>query len=379
MSSNHKWFSFAGGRTLPSPLNFMAQWLRDAVLTPVGTVRRPTVLCLHVTYRCDSDCAMCGIGTSPDAPPDPSPAEIGWILADPLFNGIEHVDLNGGEPFLRPDLPQIVAGIVARFPRLHGLTVSTNGRQTDHILSDTATVLEELRPRMIGFSVCLSLHGFGPVHDRIVGREGAFEETRATLEGLRSLRERNRRMYLALNCVVSRLNIDRLEELRTWALRERVPIQFVPAEYRDRFRNEDRQSELELDSDGKARFLEFLRARSNPESLFDQHAFRYRELLEMEATGRDRRQACHYSLGSLIIGPEGSLYYCKKSRAVGNVWTQKPTAIYFDPANLSYRKNTLLGETCRTCQPNTFNREELRRDLGPYLSFFVKTRLGSRF
>ena len=91
-----------------------------------GHATQTCCLLLEVTQRCDLACPVCFAAASPEAPADPSIGTIeGWYrrLLD-VAPGC-NVQLSGGEPTLRDDLPEVIA--LGR--RLgHGfLQLNTNG------------------------------------------------------------------------------------------------------------------------------------------------------------------------------------------------------------------------------------------------------------
>jgi uncharacterized radical SAM superfamily Fe-S cluster-containing enzyme len=80
---------------------------------------------LEVTRRCDRKCRVC-FAASEKAPADPSQSVIERMLRTLLDSaGPCPVQLSGGEPTLRNDLPQIVA--LARKMGLNHVQVNTNG------------------------------------------------------------------------------------------------------------------------------------------------------------------------------------------------------------------------------------------------------------
>ena len=87
---------------------------------------------LALTYRCNNDCAHC-YNARPRRYPELSTAEWKDSL-DRLWEiGIPHVVFTGGEPTLRPDLPELIAH-AERNGQITGL--NTNGRR----LKDPALV-----------------------------------------------------------------------------------------------------------------------------------------------------------------------------------------------------------------------------------------------
>lgn len=81
---------------------------------------------LEVTQRCDLGCAYCFAASAREGPPDP-PLSIleGWYRRLLDAGGPYNVQLSGGEPCLRDDLPEIVA--LGRSLGFEFIQVNTNG------------------------------------------------------------------------------------------------------------------------------------------------------------------------------------------------------------------------------------------------------------
>jgi MoaA/NifB/PqqE/SkfB family radical SAM enzyme len=93
---------------------------------------------------------------------------------------LKDVNISGGEPFLRPDLPDIVKIIHERLPRAR-MVVSTNGHM-GKALVPKALELVKIFPR-IGFS--FSVDGVGEKHDFIRGIEGGFDKILTAVKGFK--------------------------------------------------------------------------------------------------------------------------------------------------------------------------------------------------
>lgn len=361
-------------RRIPRPWatlknHVLFRWLAPLRRRPL----RPRALCLYVTYRCNLRCRTCGIwkGNREARRTELTLNEFDRILADKLFARVEFVNLNGGEPNLRTDLPEIAALVLRRFPRLHTLTLNTNGLPAQRTLENTAKIARLCRERRIKFSVSVSLHRTGPRFDEIAGIPSAYAKVMESLEGLRRLRA-EAHFYLSVNCVASPLNIDALDDMVEWGRREGIPVNFTLGEVRARFNNLDSADSLFLDEPDRLRMVRFFRSQSRRKSEYWQHAIRYAELADMLETGKPRSLACHYALCGAIVGSDGTIYYCKKSRAIGNALDRPAASIYNDPDNLRYRSLDLFGEICPTCPPNSMIKIEAERDLGKVLRFMLK-------
>lgn len=83
----------------------------------------PTRLWMYTNYDCNLACDYCCVVAGPRVEPRRLPAErIRSLVDDAATSGLSEVFLTGGEPTLRPDLPELIAYITDRLP----LTLLTN-------------------------------------------------------------------------------------------------------------------------------------------------------------------------------------------------------------------------------------------------------------
>jgi len=134
----------------------------------------PVDALVAVTYRCNARCAMCGIWRA--EPSEELPPEAYRRLPSSLRD----VNLTGGEPFLRDDLPAVHEAVRAACPRVHTV-VSTNGLLTERIVS-MARRMAQAEPHI---AVAVSLDGPQEVHDEMRGVRGAYDRALRTVRALR--------------------------------------------------------------------------------------------------------------------------------------------------------------------------------------------------
>jgi MoaA/NifB/PqqE/SkfB family radical SAM enzyme len=134
----------------------------------------PTSAVVAVTLNCNARCLMCDIWKQPGAG-EMQPREYLRLPAS-----LREINLTGGEPFLRRDLPEVVAAVRQACPRAR-VVISTNGLLVDR--------MGEMAPRLLqqapALGVRVSIDGLEETHDRLRGVPGAFERARRSLEGLR--------------------------------------------------------------------------------------------------------------------------------------------------------------------------------------------------
>jgi pyruvate-formate lyase-activating enzyme len=165
----------------------------------------PRRLWLYTNFDCNLHCDYCCVVSGPRADPRWLPADRIRALVDEAASArLERVFLTGGEPTLRPDLPELIAFITDRLP----LTLLTNAMLL------RGPRWERLRPLVaVGRSVAfqVSLDSADPeLHDRHRGR-GAHGRA---LEGIRTLLAAGARVRLAASLPEEHLDeIPRLDEL----------------------------------------------------------------------------------------------------------------------------------------------------------------------
>ena len=186
--------------------------LRDPCGRPVTNLR------ISVTQECNQRCLYChreGEGTGRRAE-RMSPGEIGRIARLASKLGVKKVKFTGGEPLLRPDLPEII-GLVAPFFKDTSLT--TNGT----LLSAMAK-----RLRAAGLDrVNLSLDSLRPgTYARITGMDCLDD----ALAGIRAAKEAGLGP-VKLNMVVLRgINEGEIPEMLRFAAGEGAILQLIELE-----------------------------------------------------------------------------------------------------------------------------------------------------
>jgi MoaA/NifB/PqqE/SkfB family radical SAM enzyme len=136
---------------------------------------KPTYAIIAVTLNCNARCVMCDIWKQ---------RSTGEMLPEEYLRlpaSLRDINLTGGEPFLRHDLPDVIAAIGQTCPRAR-MVISSNGLLVER--------MRQFAPRLsrMGSSVAvrISIDGIGEVHNRIRGIPHGFTQA---LQGLRVLKE----------------------------------------------------------------------------------------------------------------------------------------------------------------------------------------------
>jgi len=127
--------------------------------------KKPVVI-WNVTQKCNLSCRHCYADTLESSDPDLSFKEGKKLIDDLSAFGCPVILFSGGEPLLRPDLPELAAYAVSKGLRA---VISTNGTLID---KKTAAKLKNTGLSYVG----ISIDGLREVHDRFRGRSGAFDD-----------------------------------------------------------------------------------------------------------------------------------------------------------------------------------------------------------
>jgi MoaA/NifB/PqqE/SkfB family radical SAM enzyme len=133
---------------------------------------RPNEAVIAVTMGCNSRCRTCDMWKY-DRGREMKPED--YAVLPP---SLTHINLSGGEPYLRDDLPEIYAALKERFPDAR-IVISTNGLVPKRI--------REMTARMPGAAVRVSIDALGRLNDEIRGVPGSYEKAKETLRLLKEI------------------------------------------------------------------------------------------------------------------------------------------------------------------------------------------------
>ncbi len=171
------------------PRSFLPHLARVKARTGLlGSRITPPFVTLYVTTKCDEKCVHCFYWDqlNPKTNRDFTLEEFEKTFAS--MGEIYNLFLGGGEPFLRPDLAEIILAAVER-NQVANVYTPTNGQHTERavaVLEKTLAAAPRLR-----FHLNLSVDHIDPdAYDRIRGRPGAWRRMLRTAEAIQPLRLR---------------------------------------------------------------------------------------------------------------------------------------------------------------------------------------------
>jgi len=177
----------------------------------------PLNLTFSVTNLCQSRCRTCGIWKLYRDNPAKRDEELGIDEIEKVFRSLGHVyifNISGGEPFLRPDLPQIIR-LACRYLTPSIIHIPTNAIAVDLVEQKTLEILRiiyDIDPS-IQLTVKPSLDHIGERHDEIRGVKGNFEKVMTLFRKLKSLQTGFSNLHVELGTVISSWNVNNIEEI----------------------------------------------------------------------------------------------------------------------------------------------------------------------
>jgi len=302
-------------------------------------------LWLHTNNNCNLSCAHCLVNSGPGETPGLPAPELARVVEDALALGVERFYMTGGEPFLRPDIGDLIRRITDKGGRelviLTNATLFAGGR---------GALLDSLSRETVKFQV--SLDGACPATNDAIRGAGTFARA---LEGMRLLAAKG--FEISLTTVVTQQNLPELTELTRLAAECGARSQHLMWSHK---RGRARESDNGFFPETSDVLIGVLRAA-------DEAARRGLELDNLEAVRRrvDGQPGVKYDLGnagwdSLCVYADGTVYPSAaladhRPLACGRVTERPLEAIFTDSSVLErFRAATLARRPQALADPFRF-------------------------
>jgi len=194
-----------------NPASWPAHLARVKARTAFGRRISPPFVTLYVTTRCDEKCIHCFYWDELNPTPNRDFTLDEFRRTFASMGEIYNLFIGGGEPFLRPDLAEILSAAAAT-NQVANVYIPTNGQHTERAVETVEKVLTA-HPGL-RFHLNLSVdHSDPKEYDRIRGRSGAWRRMLRTAEALQPLRARHPGLILHTLTTVMHENQDRILEI----------------------------------------------------------------------------------------------------------------------------------------------------------------------
>lgn len=357
--------------TLPKIFKSMGTYLVDFYKNQIGKhfkPLQPSVIVLNVDYRCDARCVMCSNwkrGSEHELTVD----EYDQMFQDPVYKDVENVNISGGEPTLRKDLPQIVAIVHQHIPKLKKIGISSTGINVyaHKILEEIARYCQK---HNLALGIRISLDGVGKMHDEIRRIPNAFDKAMKTIHHLKAL-ENDLDFSLGLSSTFSEHNYHECNKLHGFTSSMNIDTVYAPALVSgESYNNESTQEDVPVPPEGMAFLRRFYEKRIIEGSLLNGNTFFYTKYIQyLDEDGNiQRNMPCPFADQGLVIEPDGDLKYCLNSASIGNAIKKSSSEVYYNQDNLKERSK-FTSTICRECLLPCFTLVSARKQIFPYLTF----------
>src|SRR5438067_900836 len=163
----------------------LANTLIAAAVHPI----RPTVLIHNCTFVCDARCEMCHNWQHGDRKSDLTLEQLDGVMHHPFWGAVENLNISGGEPTTRNDLPEMVELFHRRLPRLRKVGVNTTGLTPHRAIPQLTRIVKFCADEGLLFSARVSLDGIGDIHNQVRHVQRGFDKACETITAMQALAE----------------------------------------------------------------------------------------------------------------------------------------------------------------------------------------------
>ena len=341
--------------------------MRQAVLN--ARAYKPLYVKLKVFYGCNLKCEMCNHWRETREPPV-SADRFKEVITQLAELGTQKIHISGGEPMLRPQIPELVEHASSLGIKV---TMTTNGTLIDKV---KARRLVEAGLRGVNISIDSPIR---KVHEKIRGVEGSFKATTKAV-GLFQRYKHKGKLTVRINTVVSRTNYQTLESLPDLAHKLGADgINLIPVDDHCGEILSMRRKDIKLFNEEIAPKIAE-RATSLGLIVSDDEAYPFGQTEDEVRLGRAGRYAfgyydshpCYAPWAHSLIDFNGNVYVCCMTRErippIGNIVKQSFKEIW---EGATYRGIRLKMHppalaVCRRCDDFIDQNKKIWDTIGPY-------------
>jgi len=333
---------------------------------------RPTVLIYNCTWVCDARCTMCSNWKWGDRKSDMTLAQLEPVMNHPFWGAVENLNISGGEPTTRNDLPEMVELFHRHLPRLRKIGINTTGLTPKRAIPMLTRIVEFCAEKGILISIRVSLDGIGDVHNQVRDVKRGFEKAGQTIEAMQALSKTHQNFQFGIASTIFATNMTDAENILAWARTKGLDVVFNMLRFTDAMlHNKELEEKIGFHAREEAFMRKFFLDRVQEESILSGQSFMYLHYADMIANGYHRTMPCPFQSQGLLLNPNGDLHYCENSQKLGNVLDESAETLYFRAENLKHREQ-IKNKTCPTClSPCQVNVGAMKQFI-PYAKFLKR-------
>ena len=344
---------------------------RDLLQTAVSHVRpiKPTVFIYNCTWVCDARCEMCNNWKWGNRKEDMTLDQVDRVMEGDFWSDVENLNISGGEPTTRNDLPELVEMFHRRLPRMRKIGINTTGLTPQRAIPMLTRIVEFCGRNNLLISIRVSLDGIGDMHDTVRNVKRGFDKASQTIEAMQALAKTAPHFQFGLASTIFATNLDDAKNILAWAKSKNLDIVFNMLRFTDNMlHNRELESQIGFKSREEAFMRQFFLDRVAEESILSGQAFMYLHYADMITNGYHRTMPCPFQRQGLLLNPNGDLFYCENSAKLGNALETPAGELYFGKSQLDGRE-ALKRDTCPTCLSPCQVNVGAMKQVVPYVRF----------
>jgi MoaA/NifB/PqqE/SkfB family radical SAM enzyme len=279
----------------------------------------PINVTISVTFRCPSRCLTCYV-TSRKA--RELSVEEYRLIFRALGTAPFWVTISGGEPFLRPDLAEIVDAVCGE-SRPAVINIPTSGTVLEHVYGQLPRILGRTRGSQLTLN--FSLDEVGERHDFIRRTPHNWRKTLEALRFAQSLKPRFPHLVVGIHTVISAFNVRRFPQIQE-ALLALGPDSYITEVAEERVELRSIGTGITPPPGDYAAAVDHLTSRMKRTSragfasVIDAFRLEYYRLAKRILAERRQVIPCYAGLTSCHIAADGAVWgCCTRAEPVGNL------------------------------------------------------------
>jgi MoaA/NifB/PqqE/SkfB family radical SAM enzyme len=333
---------------------------------------RPTVLIYNCTFVCDARCEMCNNWKRGDRKADMTLDQVDRAMNHPFWGAVEHLNISGGEPTTRNDLPELTELLIRRLPRTRKVGINTTGLTPHRTIPQLTRIVEFCASRDLPVSIRVSLDGIGEIHDQVRQVKRGFDKAGETITAMEALARQHANFQFGIAATIFTTNMQDARNILEWSRARNLDIVFNMLRFTDAMLgNRELESKIRLKTQEEEFMRQFFLERVEEESVLSGQAFQYLHYADMIANGYVRTMPCPFRTQGLLLNPDGTLFYCENSKPLGNIMQESAEELYFKAGHLADRatfEETICKNCLSPCQVNV----GAMKQVVPYAKFLMR-------
>ncbi|MBN2038990.1 MAG: radical SAM protein [Spirochaetes bacterium] len=330
------------------------------------------ILSLEITQRCIARCIMCNIWKTPHDNPECSVKEWINLLSARELKNLKELDITGGEPFIRNDLPELLGNICelksSNLKKLKSIAITSNGFLTDTILPVLDEILPVMEENKLDLIIVFAMDAIGEIHNKIRNFKNGWDKLNTTIQGAIKARKKYGNLIIGLKTTILPVNINELDSIMEYAERNNLFTIISPCIItKNRYNNTDLENNLIFSENDISKMIGFY---ASPRFLWSYH----KDMLVNFFKNKKVKKPCSAGFNYYFIRSTGDIFSCPLIKAnLGNFKNSPLKEILTSKTAKNFRKQSGKFKECISCTEPGLERYALPFEGFHYLKIMFKS------